>query len=97
MVHIGNSYSPLRNNQPNAKGDVLTHCLNGRPNGILDANRKLLPEVLQARQQGIFFDLGHGSNSFDFDVAEECLQQNFIPDTISSDLAATSKTDPLLI
>src|SRR3977135_2638759 len=48
MVHIGDSYSPLREIISRMrKGDVLTHCFNGRPNGILDANRKLRPEVLQ--------------------------------------------------
>jgi dihydroorotase len=95
MVHIGDSYSPLREIISRMrKGDVLTHCFNGRPNGILDVNGKLLPEVQQARQLGVFFDLGHGSNSFDFDVAEECLQQNFLPDTISSDLATTSINGP---
>jgi dihydroorotase len=71
MVHIGDSYSPLPEIvKQMRKGDVLTHCFNGRPNGILDANGKLLPVVLDARERGVFFDLGHGSNSFDFDVAE---------------------------
>jgi dihydroorotase len=95
MVHIGDSYSPLREIISHMrKGDVLTHCFNGRPNGILDANGKLLPVVLEARERGVFFDLGHGSNSFDFDVAEKCVQQNFLPDTISSDLATTSINGP---
>jgi dihydroorotase len=95
MVHIGDSYSPLPEIvKQMRKGDVLTHCFNGRPNGILDANGKLLPVVLDARERGVFFDLGHGSNSFDFDVAEKCMQQNFIPDTISSDLATTSINGP---
>src|SRR6266849_4483407 len=95
MVHIGDSYSPLpKIISQMRKGDVLTHCFNGRPNGILGASGKLLPEVLQARERGVFFDLGHGSNSFDFDVAEKCIQQNFLPDTISSDLATTSINGP---
>lgn len=95
MVHIGDSYSPLPEIvRQMRKGDVLTHCFNGRPNGILDANGKLLPVVLDARERGVFFDLGHGSNSFDFEVAEKCIHQNFIPDTISSDLATTSINGP---
>jgi dihydroorotase len=95
MVHIGESYSPLPQILGHMrKGDVLTHCFNGRPNGILNANGRLLPEVVQARERGVFFDIGHGSTSFDFDVAEKCLQQNFMPDTISSDLATTSINGP---
>jgi dihydroorotase len=95
MVHIGDSYSPLPEIIGHMrKGDVLTHCFNGRPNGILDTNGKPLSSVLQARERGVFFDLGHGSNSFDFGVAEKCIQQNFFPDTISSDLATTSINGP---
>ena len=95
MVHIGDSYSPLPEILARMrKGDVLTHCFNGRPNGILDANGKLRSEVQEARARGVFFDVAHGSNSFDFDVAEKCMQQNFIPDTISSDLATTSINGP---
>ncbi len=37
MVHIGDSYSPLpKIISQMRKGDVLTHCFNGRPNGILE-------------------------------------------------------------
>jgi len=95
MVHLGDSYSPLPEIVGQIrKGDVLTHCFNGRPNGILDANGKLRPEVKEARERGVLFDVGHGSNSFDFDVAEKCLQQNLSPDTISSDIATTSINGP---
>ncbi|PYU31180.1 MAG: amidohydrolase/deacetylase family metallohydrolase [Acidobacteria bacterium] len=95
MVHIGDSYSPLSEILGQMrKGDVLTHCFNGRPNGILDTNGKVRSEVQDARARGVFFDVAHGSNSFDFDVAEKCMQQNFTPDTISSDLAATSVNGP---
>jgi len=95
MVHIGDSYSPLPEILAQMRrGDVLTHCFNGRPNGILDADGKLRSEVQEARAGGVFFDVAHGSNSFDFDVAEKCLQQNFTPDTISSDLATTSINGP---
>ena len=95
MVHLGDSYSPLPEIvDKTRKGDVLTHCFNGRPNGILDANGRLRPEVKEARERGVLFDVGHGSNSFDFDVAENALQQNLIPDTISSDIASTSINGP---
>jgi dihydroorotase len=95
MVHLGDSYSPLPEIVGQVRnGDVLTHCFNGRPNGILDTNGKLRPEVKEARERGVLFDVGHGSNSFDFDVAEKCLQQNLSPDTISSDLASTSINGP---
>jgi dihydroorotase len=86
MVHIDDSYSPL----PDIlkclrKGDVFTHFLNGHAHGVLDANGKILPEVLEARERGVIFDPAQGSSHFSFDVAEKCLAQMFLPDTISTD------------
>jgi len=96
MVHIGDTYSPLRNILDQMrKGDVLTHCFHPEPHGLLDGSGKILPEVLEARQRGIFFDIGHGSGHFGFDVAEQCLQQGFLPDTISSDLSARTLNGPV--
>lgn len=96
MIHIGGSYSPL----PKLlalmkKGDVVTHSFNGHPHGIVDSNGKLLPEVIEARQRGVLFDVGHGAGSFSFNVMEECLKQNFLPDTISSDLYSANIHGPV--
>jgi dihydroorotase len=95
MIHIGGSYSPL----PKLlalmkKGDVVTHSFNSHPNGILEGG-KLLPEVIEARRRGVLFDVGHGSGSFSFDVMEKCLGQNFLPDTISSDLYSANINGPV--
>src|SRR5882757_10015565 len=47
MVHIGDTYSPLPQIlRQLRKGDILTHCYTGRPNGPLDANGKIIPEML---------------------------------------------------
>ncbi len=43
------------------------------------------PEVLAARQRGVFFDVGHGMGSFSFKVARIMLENGFYPDTILSD------------
>ncbi len=96
MIHIGLAYTPL----PKLlalmkKGDVVTHSFNGRPNGIIDSSGKLLPEVIEARQRGVLFDVGHGSGSFSFDTMEKCLKQNFLPDTISSDLYSDNIHGPV--
>jgi dihydroorotase len=74
------------------KGDVFTHCFNGFPNGILDARGKILPGVREARERGILFDVGADRNAISFDVAEQALQQDFLPDTISSDLTVAAAT-----
>lgn len=96
MMHIGGSYSPLPKLLALVrKGDVVTHTYNSHPHGILDADGKLLPEVLEARRRGVLFDVGHGAGSFSFDVMEKCLTHNFLPDTISSDLYSANVHGPV--
>jgi dihydroorotase len=96
MIHIGGSYSPLGKLLARLKkGDVVTHTFNSHPHGILDATGKLLPEVVEARQRGVLFDVGHGAGSFSFDVYEKCQAQGFRPDTISSDLYSANTHGPV--
>jgi len=96
MVHIGDSYSPLPQILRRLrKGDILTHCFTGRPNGPLDANGKLIPEMLDCRERGVLFDVGDGGPHLSLDVAEKCLQQDFLPDTIGTDLGGLSINGPV--
>jgi dihydroorotase len=96
MVHVGDSYSPLPEILVQMrKGDVLTHCFTGRPHGPLDANGKIIREMLDCRQRGVLFDVGDGGPHLDLDVAEKCLQQNFLPDTIGTDLGGLSYNGPV--
>jgi dihydroorotase len=91
MAHIEDSYSPLPDIlKMLRKGDIYTHCLNSRQHNILDANGKILPEALEARARGVLFDIAQGQTHLNFDVAEKCLQQNFAPDTISTDLTTVT-------
>jgi dihydroorotase len=88
MVHI--DYPPptlddvLSRMRP---GDILTHCYRPFPNSPL-SNGRILPAVLEARERGVLFDIGHGMGSFSFDVARVMLAGGFMPDTISSDVHA---------
>ena len=72
------------------QGDELTVRYQPRGTGktILDAGGHVLPEVWDARRRGILFDVGHGLNSFSFEVARDALRDGFLPDTISTDLHA---------
>jgi|SRR5580704_280349 dihydroorotase len=88
MGHIWDSYYPL----PDIlgmmrKGDVYTHCFNNFPHNILDSNGKILPEVREARARGVIFDVGEGPHNLSMAVVGKCLEQDFPPDTLSTDLA----------
>jgi dihydroorotase len=88
MVHI--DYPPptledvLAGMRP---GDVLTHCFRPFPNSPVMGG-KIRPAVLEARERGVLFDIGHGMGSFSFEVARVMLGAGFLPDTISSDVHA---------
>jgi dihydroorotase len=94
MAHIDTTDSPLPDIlKLMRKGDVFTHIYNNHSHGILDANGKILPEVRDARERGIFMDPAQGRTHFSFDTVEKALQQNFLPDTISTDLTPPSTAD----
>ena len=76
------------------EGDVLTHCFRPFPNTPLTGDGKVRPEVLAARQRGVFFDIGHGMGSMSFDVCRAMLDNGFLPDTISSDVHALCVNGP---
>lgn len=96
MMHIGGSYTPLKDLLAMMKkGDMVTHSFNSHPHGLLDSAGKITPEVVEARQRGVWFDVGHGAGSFSFEVMEKSLQQGFLPDTISSDLYSANIKGPV--
>ena len=95
-THIGGSYTPLRDFLVLMKDrDIVTHIYNPRPNSVLDESGKLLTEVVEARKRGVLFDVGHGRTNFSYRIAEKCLGQGLIPDTISSDVSNGSVRGPV--
>src|SRR5215475_6130713 len=67
-------------------GDVLTHAFRPFPNSPATQQGTVKREVLEARQRGVRFDIGHGKGSFAFKTARAMLANGFYPDTISSDV-----------
>jgi dihydroorotase len=94
MIHIGQSYSPLRAILPLLKrGDIVTHMYAPAPNGILDDQGRLLPDVTEARRRGVLFDFGNGVlDHFSWDSLERATKQGFWPDTFSTDWNTQSRT-----
>lgn len=66
-------------------GDIYTHCYSGHREELMD-NGKVNPAMFSGRKRGIFFDLGFGAGSFYWYVAAPAMQQEFPPDSISTDL-----------
>ncbi len=95
MIHMGDTASPLPGLLAMLRpGDIVTHLYAPPPHGIMDDKGKILPEVLAARNRGVRFDFGNGRNEhWTWEVAQSALQQGFAPDTISTDLNATSRTE----
>ena len=70
-------------------GDIYTHCF---PD--FEANRtrtgKPSKALMEGRERGIIFDVGHGGGSFAWGVAVPIMKAGFYPDSISTDLHAGS-------
>lgn len=87
MVHIGSAPPRIEEVLSYlAKGDVVTHYLNGKPNNLFDAEGRPLQALLDAIARGVHLDVGHGTASFSFRVAEAAKRHGIGPDTISSDI-----------
>jgi dihydroorotase len=94
MIHIGQSFSPMRSILALLKrGDIVTHMYAPPPNSILDDHGRLFPDVAAARRRGVIFDFGHGvSDHFNWDMVERATKQGFWPDTFSTDWNVMSRT-----
>lgn len=94
MVHIGN-------NPPNldeiaellSRGDIITHCYNGKPNRILNPAGELRSSITRALHRGVRLDVGHGTASFSFEVARRAIALGILPHTISSDIYCRNRID----
>ena len=73
------------------QGDIVTHSFTGARGGLIDTERSLLREALDARNRGVKFDIGVGGKNFSFDAAKRVLDGGLTPDTISSDVTLNSR------
>jgi dihydroorotase len=108
MIQIGQSVSSMARLLPLLKrGDVVTHMFAPPPNSIIDETGRILPEVIEARRRGVWFDVGNGRGApFDggstaighlrWDIVERVLQQGFLPDTFSTDWSRAGRADQVI-
>ena len=96
MVHIGNGPPPFDQIASLLRpGDILTHCFTGGTHRIIRPDGTVDPLARELQQCGVLLDIGHGTGSFAFDVAESAMDQGIIPDVISSDIHQLSVQGPM--
>jgi dihydroorotase len=95
-IHTGELYPVDESNRPDPAtvmpqvltmarpGDVLGHCYSGMPDGILGRAARPYPALLEAIDNGVHLDVGHGIN-FSFETAKRMMDGGVLPYTISSD------------
>ena len=87
MVHIGSAPPDITEIVPLLeRGDVITHYLNGKANNLFDDEGKPLHVLLDAIARGVHLDVGHGTASFSFKVAEAAKKHGIGLHTISTDI-----------
>ncbi len=96
MVHIGSGPPPLGEIAPLlAPGDILTHCCTAGDHRPVDERGIVDPALRALRDRGVILDIGHGTGSFSYEVAEALLAQGIVPDVISSDIHQLSVQGPM--
>ncbi len=69
------------------EGDIITHPFHGGAETILDHQNRVRKEFWEAKERGIEIDLGLDRFHGDLRIMKASLDQGFIPDYISTDLA----------
>jgi dihydroorotase len=96
MVHIATSPPAIDDVLDLLRpGDIVTHCFTPQTMGLVDEELRVRESALRALERGVLLDLGHGTGSFGFDVAEALLAQDVRPHTLSTDVHQMSIAGPM--
>lgn len=94
MVHIGSGPPAIEEVlELLQKDDIITHYLNGKANNLFDSAGEPIPALLEAIDRGVHLDVGHGTASFSFLVAEYAKKHGIKFDTISTDIYRGNRID----
>jgi len=69
-------------------GDIITHSYEkvAERMSVIDEQGKVRPFVMEAKERGILFDVGHGGAGFWFSEAMPALEQGLWPNSFGTDL-----------
>jgi dihydroorotase len=76
-------------------GDIVTHCCTPNTMGLVDDGLRVRDSTRRALERGVLLDLGHGTGSFAFSVAEAMLAQDVRPHALSTDVHQMSIAGPM--
>jgi dihydroorotase len=96
MVHTGDHHTRFQGSETVTRaalklfeeGDIVEHTYTSVPGGMLDANGRVLPELLEAIQRGAFISAASGGFHLSFRVARIMLDRGIRPSFIATDLNA---------
>jgi dihydroorotase len=87
MVHVGANPPELKDIlQAMGKGDILTHAYNGKPNGMVAPDGTIREFAYDAYDRGVIFDVGHGTDSFNFNTMAIARDHGLDPKSLSTDI-----------
>ncbi|GBG07442.1 amidohydrolase/deacetylase family metallohydrolase [Paenibacillus agaridevorans] len=87
MVHIGSGPPAIEDVvRLLADRDIITHYLNGKANNLFNGEGRPLQVLADALARGVRLDVGHGTASFSFRVADTAKRHGIPLHTISSDI-----------
>ncbi|NQW18361.1 MAG: amidohydrolase family protein [Chloroflexi bacterium] len=77
-------------------GDILTHTFHAAFRfPIFDHRGKVWQHLWDAKERGVYLDIGHGARGFAFRTMEQALEQGLKPDTISTDVHVGNVDGPV--
>lgn len=76
-------------------GDIVTHCFKGYPRGIMNRHGRPVPEAWSALERGVWFDTGHGQDSYTFEAHRQAIAAGFPVHSLSTDLHLGNVAGPV--
>ena len=77
-------------------GDIWVHIFQQKGQTIVDENGKINAALFEAKKRGVLFDPSGGRSAFSIDYLKKALEQNFVPELLSTDQVSLNVYEPPL-
>src|SRR5699024_10133195 len=88
MVHIGAAPPQLQDILSYLdQGDIITNCFKEKADNHIFSNQpEINKRLTEAIERGVYLDIGHGSSSFSYNIAQRAKEKNIPFHSISTDI-----------